>query len=122
MKCEFCGDDCVQPLYPSLNEKCYNINNCSNEICFCDVLCARLYDFIISPINVNLYAYNKLYNQNLLPKFARAAYEKMYEFGLFKLLPMCDISSAGLNKEDIVNKNYRSRILLKDYYRKQLGI
>lgn len=115
MHCSYCGNDINQPFIG--RNECDNDNNTNdghihdtnnNELYFCDILCGRLYDIIVSPIIPYMDSYNKQYILNEIAPYARMLYERLNEYGSFKQIPICTIND--------------SPVKTKQYYKKQLGI
>ena len=81
MKCAYC-DTCIDNPFTG---------SCDGEqLYFCDILCARLYDYNIRDIYPMMKVYNKLYTSNMLSSTSRILYERLNLYGLFKMIPVCD--------------------------------
>ena len=56
---------------------------------FCDMLCGRLYDISRAPIQPLMKKYNQLYVKNRLTPAAKITFERLNEYILFKMIPVC---------------------------------
>jgi hypothetical protein len=85
LTCDYCSSEIINsPLYSMNGER------------FCDVVCAKLYNDNIEPIDINIEEYNQLYNHNLLSESAKDIWNKL-GFINFKLLPRYIVNSDSDN-------------------------
>lgn len=79
--------------------------NQPNNLMFCDLLCARLYDTNVNHISINFNDYRMSYIKRQLSKKARSIYEKCADKLLTQLI-VCKFS-ININEHDETNKiNY----------------
>lgn len=88
MKCAYCGS------YIDIPFTCVHEGN---QLCFCDILCGRLYDYNIHDIYPMMKRYNKLYVANQLNMSSKILYERLNSYGLFKMIPVCDSRESPIH-------------------------
>jgi hypothetical protein len=86
MKCAYCGNNINTP-FTAIEEN-------GERIHFCDMLCGRLYDINCSPITPLMREYNKSYVKNKLTPMARMTFERLNDFILFKMIPVCSVKDT----------------------------
>ena len=99
MKCAYCNVSIDTPF----------IGICDNDkLHFCDILCARLYDYNVHDIYPLMKMYNKLYVTNQLNGTSKILYERLNSYGLFKMIPVCS--------------NHENPIVTRKYYIATFGL
>ena len=61
---------------------------------FCDILCGRLYDVNIQPIEPMMKDYNRSYITNKLTAIAKLSFERFNDYMLFKMIPVCSTKES----------------------------
>ena len=96
MKCAYCGSSIHTPF------TCKDEN--SSIKIFCDILCGRLYDITIEPVNPLMKKYNQLYIKNNLSLSARIILERLNDYILFKMIPVCAVKETPLETKRYYNQ------------------
>ena len=81
MRCAYCGST-IQSPFTGKREN-------GSDVYFCDILCGRLYDINVSPIEPLMKEYNNAYVTNKLTAIARISFERFNEYTVFKMIPVC---------------------------------
>ena len=97
MKCTYCGASLHTPFTAR--------DNNGNVLCFCDILCGRLYDINEASIEPYMKEYNRAYITNRLSTSARLTLERLNDCGLFKMIPTC-----ALKETPEATKRYYNRL------------
>ena len=96
MKCAYCGTSIYTPF------TCKD-ENASTKL-FCDMLCGRLYDITNSPVQPLMKQYNQSYNKNRLSLSARIIFERLNDYILFKMIPVCEMKETPLDTKRYYNQ------------------
>jgi hypothetical protein len=86
MKCAYCGSSIQSPFTGKHKD--------GSNICFCDILCGRLYDVNVTSIEPLMKEYNRAYTANKLSSIARVSFERFNEYSLFKMIPVCTVKDT----------------------------
>ena len=86
MKCAYCGSPIQTPFMGK--------SDCGESIGFCDILCGRLYDVNIRPIEPMMKDYNRSYITNKLTAIAKLSFERFNDYMLFKMIPVCSTKES----------------------------
>lgn len=96
MKCAYCGTS----IYTPFTCKCEN----DSLKTFCDILCGRLYDISIGSVQPLMKSYNRLYVKNRLSPSARITFERLNDYVLFKMIPVCTAKETPLETKRYYNQ------------------
>ena len=98
MKCAYCGTDVRMPF------TCICEDASSKH--FCDILCGRLYDTLCESVQPLMKKYNQLYVKNRLSPSAKITFERLNEYALFKMIPVCVEKETPLETKRYYNTSF----------------
>ena len=96
MKCAYCGSSIYTPFTCKDEEDSTKV--------FCDILCGRLYDITNGPVQPLMKKYNQLYVKNNLSISARIIFERLNDYVLFKMIPICTAKETPLETKHYYNQ------------------
>ncbi len=96
MKCAYCNTNIGTPFTCKCKDDSIKY--------FCDMLCGRLYDITREPVQPLMQKYNQLYVKNRLSTSAKVTFERLNDYILFKMIPICTEKETPVDTKRYYNR------------------